>query len=136
MHLKIETDSCCFVTSGAMAAPEGKLLSTDKTVAAQIAQWAAFADSEITAYHGAMSGMVAGYFAYAKPTYTSFAQKLESRLTVLNKYLEDKTYLVGDRVTFADVAVAGALFGAFTGKGHADAAVRAKVPNVVRFFET
>jgi hypothetical protein len=51
----------------AMAAPSGKLLSDDKATAAKIADWCAFADTEIASHHGVCQGMIAGYFAYAKP---------------------------------------------------------------------
>lgn len=50
-----------------MAAPSGKLLSDDKATAAKIAEWCAFADTEIAQFHGVCQGMVAGWLAYAKP---------------------------------------------------------------------
>jgi elongation factor 1-gamma len=54
----------------------------------------------------------------------------------LNKYLEDKTYLVGDRVTMADIFVASANMSAFTRSGQLDKAIRSKYNNVIRHFET
>lgn len=51
----------------AQAAPSGKLLSDDKATAAKIAEWCAFADTEIAQYHGICQGMVVGWLAYAKP---------------------------------------------------------------------
>jgi elongation factor 1-gamma len=57
-------------------------------------------------------------------------------LATLNKVLEDKTFLVGDRMTLADIFVASAVFSAFTGRGHVDKATRAKYGNVARHMET
>lgn len=119
-----------------MAAPSGNLLSSDKDVAAKISQWCAFADQEIAAPHGTVAGMIYGYIAYNKPVYTSILAMVEKRLQYLNKYLASNTFLVGDRMTLADIFVASALLGGFTGKGHLDAKFRAKIPNVVRLFET
>ena len=128
--------SGAIATYAAMAAPSGKLLSDDKATSAKIAEWCAFADTEIVQYHGVCQGMVAGWLAYAKPTYTSLFTKLEQRLATLNKVLEDKTFLVGDRMTLADIFVASAVFSAFTGRGHVDKATRAKYGNVARHMET
>ncbi|KAH8089107.1 elongation factor 1-gamma [Filobasidium floriforme] len=128
--------SGAIATYAAMAAPSGKLLSDDKATAAKIAEWCAFADTEIAQYHGVCQGLVAGWLAYAKPTYTSIFTKLEQRLATLNKVLEDKTFLVGDRMTLADIFVASAVFSAFTGRGHVDKATRAKYGNVARHMET
>lgn len=69
-------------------------------------------------------------------TYTSLFGKLEQRLEYLNKTLQDTTFLVGDRLTLADIFVASAVFSAFTGRGQADKATRAKFGNVARHMET
>ncbi len=56
------------------------------------------------------------------------------RLDVLNTELLNKTYLVGERITLADIFLATALVNAFTGQ--IDASYREKIPNVVRYVET
>jgi elongation factor 1-gamma len=84
--------------------------------------------------HSHAMGMIAGRLAYAKPTFTSIYEALVGRLELLNKILLNKTFLVGERITLADIFVATALQNAFTGL--VDKATREKVPNVVRFFET
>jgi elongation factor 1-gamma len=55
-------------------------------------------------------------------------------LAQLNDHLNNQTWLVGERITIADVFVATALGNMFTGL--IDASMRAKIPNVVRYFET
>jgi elongation factor 1-gamma len=55
-------------------------------------------------------------------------------LITLETYLSTRTFLVGDRITLADLAVASVLQRAVSVT--ADAAVRAKLINTVRFLET
>lgn len=56
------------------------------------------------------------------------------RLTTLDKILLHKTYLVGERLTLADIFVVTALGNVFTGL--VDKSAREKIPNVVRYFYT
>lgn len=79
-------------------------------------------------------GILTGRFQYSKPTFQGVYDALVARLETLNKVLLSKTFLVGERITLADIFVATALQNAFTGL--VDKATREKVPNVVRFFET
>jgi glutathione S-transferase len=51
----------------------------------------------------------------------------------LNKHLEDRTYLVGDRITLADLALASAM--AFALTHTLDPEQRAKYPNIMKHFE-
>jgi len=78
--------------------------------------------------------MIAGRFAYSKPTFTSIYEALTGRLQTLDSILLSKTFLVGERITLADVFVVSALGNLFTGL--VDKAARSKIPNVVRYFET
>ena len=66
--------------------------------------------------------------------FTAIIDKVMRRLNVLNTELLNKTYLVGERVTLADIFLATALVNAFTGQ--IDASLREKIPNVVRYVET
>ena len=52
----------------------------------------------------------------------------------MNKHLLDKTYLVNDQITLADIVVASTLLYPF--KLVADAAYLKPYPNVVRWFQT
>lgn len=69
-----------------------------------------------------------------KQAYTAAVDKLQSRLQTLDKILLDRTYIVGERITLADVFVASALVNSFTGA--VDKATREQIPNVVRYFHT
>jgi len=55
-------------------------------------------------------------------------------LKVLNAHLADKTYLVGEKVTLADITVVSALVYPF--KFVADPAFRGQFPHVIRWFTT
>ena len=55
-------------------------------------------------------------------------------LGVLENHLADKTYLVGHRITLADITVASALV--YPYKFLLDPAFRAQFPNVIRWFTT
>jgi len=59
---------------------------------------------------------------------------LANALTVLNNHLTDKTYLVGHKITLADITVVSALVYPF--KFVADASYRAAFPHVMRWFNT
>lgn len=111
-----------------------KLIPADVAAAAEVSAWVAFADQEVSVPLGALNGMIAGYVPYNKPIYTALISKIQRRLEALDKFLQARTFLVGDRITLADVSVAAVLYSGFT--GHLDASVRKTIPNVVRFFET
>jgi elongation factor 1-gamma len=57
-----------------------------------------------------------------------------ARLEVLEQVLLNQTFIVGERITLADVSIVTALANAFSGHIHAE--LRKKVPNTVRYFET
>lgn len=77
---------------------------------------------------------VLGYIPYNAVATTKAKGDLAKALAVLEKHLVDKTYLVGHKITLADIAVVSALVYPF--KFVADAAFRAPFPNVIRWFNT
>jgi len=66
--------------------------------------------------------------------YQAVIDTVMKRLTQLDEILLEKTWLVGERITLADIFVVTALNKAFTGQ--IDASYRSKIPNVVRYAET
>jgi len=94
----------------------------------------AFADQEIVLKHVFAYHLFSNQIPYTKPAYTAAVEKLQDRLVVLDKVLLDRTYIVGERITLADVSLATALSNAFS--GHIHAALRKQIPNAVRYFET
>jgi elongation factor 1-gamma len=75
-----------------------------------------------------------GYVQYNKKNYDQGKQDLHGSLDFINKHLADKTFLVGERITLADISVACSLLLPF--KMVLDPATRAKFQNVTRWFTT
>jgi elongation factor 1-gamma len=63
-----------------------------------------------------------------------FQDRLTSAFTILEKHLVTRTYLATERITLADITLAAELQSAFSTT--VDAALRAKLPNVLRHYET
>jgi len=63
-----------------------------------------------------------------------FRENIDRPIRLINDYLHKTTYLVGHRITVADIILASVLVKIF--EGPYGAAERSKVPNVVRYFET
>lgn len=77
---------------------------------------------------------VAGQMPFHEKAYNKAKSDLTCALSSLNAYLADKTYLVGDSVTLADIVVASALV--YPMKLVCDKAYLKPHGNVVRWFQT
>jgi len=133
-------DGLLLVESSAIAryvaslSPNTQLLGSTKTDAALIDQWVAFAEFEIDSRYKVLYGLLRGYVPYFKPADTASRERLFCALDILNKVLLSKTFIVGHRITHADITLAcvlSAVFSTVAGK-----AEREKIPNVVRYFNT
>lgn len=71
---------------------------------------------------------------YNKPVFEGIVAEIMGRLETLDKILLKKTFIVGERLTIADIFLATALTNAYTAL--IDASLRAKVPNTVRYANT
>ncbi|KAI0285593.1 hypothetical protein BC826DRAFT_1109257 [Russula brevipes] len=121
--------------SVASLAPNSTLIGSSATVAALVDQWVAFTDAEIARYNTLILHLVKGTISpYNKPIHTVFQDRLTSALTVLEKHLANRTFLETERITLADITLAAELQHAFSTT--VDATLRAKLPNVLRHFET
>ncbi|KAH9034536.1 elongation factor 1-gamma [Lactarius hengduanensis] len=119
----------------ASLAPNSSLIGHGATEAALVDQWVAFVDSDIAHYNTLILQLVKGAInPYNKPIHTVFQDRITSALTILEKHLATRTFLVTERITLADVTLAAELQSAFSTT--VDAALRAKLPNVLRHFET
>lgn len=77
---------------------------------------------------------VAGYMPFNASAYEKAKTDLASGLKLLNDYLLDKTYLVGDQITLADISVASTLL--YPLKLVADKGYVKPYGNVIRWFQT
>ncbi|KAI8053688.1 uncharacterized protein B0P05DRAFT_561562 [Gilbertella persicaria] len=110
------------------------LLGTTAAEKALVLQWILFSENEIAANLGTWVYPLLGYFPYMKPNVDSGIEKVKRALGALNKILETKTYLVGESVTLADIAVAASLVLGFVNVF--DKAFRAEFKNVTRYYTT
>jgi len=76
----------------------------------------------------------AGYMPFQKAAYEKSKADLANGLTILDNHLNDKTYLVNDQITLADITVASALV--YPMKLVCDKAYLKPFPNLVRWFTT
>lgn len=76
----------------------------------------------------------AGYMPFQKAAYEKAKGDLGSGLAILNTHLQDKTYLVNDQITLADITVASALV--YPMKLVCDKNYLKPYQNVVRWFQT
>jgi elongation factor 1-gamma len=66
--------------------------------------------------------------------HTVFQDRLTSALTIVEKHLATRTYLVTERITLADISLAAEIQSAFSTT--VDASLRARLPHVLRHYET
>lgn len=136
----LETPSGCIFESNAIARYVGKarrdtdFCGSTFFESGQVDSWMDFSAHELELPVTLWLYPVLGYMS-ANAELTAKAKADVARaLTTLNTHLNDKTYLVGDKVTLADVTVASTLVYVF--KFLADPVYRKKFGNVVRWFET
>ncbi|KAI8322891.1 elongation factor EF-1 gamma subunit [Martensiomyces pterosporus] len=100
----------------------------------KILQYILFAESEILqATHG-WQKPIQGSTVYFKPAVDQAEKNIDRYLGALNDVLLDKTFLVGERLTVADIVVASDLHPLFT--EYLDKQRRLKYRNVTRYFKT
>ena len=126
--------SCIFAFPVASLSDNAKLLGTDAKSAALVEQWISFADDEILNPTIQIYLLCNNIVPYNKAAEQRVWDSLDRAFSFLEAELKKKTFLVGHRVTLADLTVASDLSFTF---GHvAGVNFRSKYPNTVRFFNT
>ncbi|KIJ64379.1 hypothetical protein HYDPIDRAFT_28820 [Hydnomerulius pinastri MD-312] len=115
-------------------APNANLLGTTPEDAALVDQWVHFAESEISIMNELIFQMVNSYIAYNKAHHTTFAERQLRSLLTLESHLSTRTFVVGERITLADITIASTLSRAVSLT--VDAQTRTKLPNTIRHLET
>ena len=72
---------------------------------AQINQWIEFASCEINRCHKAIINPVFGWNDFCKDSFDKENNKIKDYLKILEKELDGKNYLVGNRMTLADIVL-------------------------------
>lgn len=127
------------VLSGANAvslylASQGKRDGVDTKQRSQVWQWLSFADNELTPVSCAVVFPLMGMMGVDKKLQQSSHAELMRVLKVLNQALEPRTFLVGESITLADMAVATAILLPF--KYVLEPSDRNGLTNVTRWFTT
>ncbi|XP_022899936.2 elongation factor 1-gamma [Onthophagus taurus] len=101
---------------------------------AQVLQWVGFAESDILPPACAWVFPVLGIMPFNKQTFERSKEDMKLALNVLNTHLLTRTFLVGERVSLADISVACTLLHCYTTTF--DPEYRKPFGNVTRWFTT
>lgn len=101
-------DGKCITESNAIAyyVANKQLRGKDDLERAEIIQWFGFADTEILPASSAWVFPLLGIMPYNKQTVEHAKEDIKKVMTALNSHLLTRTYLVGERLTLADISVA------------------------------
>ncbi|PVF99601.1 eEF1-gamma domain-containing protein [Serendipita vermifera] len=114
--------------------PNANLLGSSFKEAALVDQWVSYLETEILALIRPITGMLNHYKPYHKQTDQQNRELLLRPLGVLDKYLSTRTYLVGERITLADLTVGSVMVVAY--ENVVDKKLREAHPNILRHYET
>ena len=89
-----------------IARKSNSLYGKDAWEQGQVENWLNLTLSELDPFLSAYVMAVAGYEPQTKEKFTQIAKALKDWSKGLEDYLKDKTYLVGDQLTIADIAIA------------------------------
>ncbi|KAF9034031.1 glutathione S-transferase C-terminal-like protein [Panaeolus papilionaceus] len=115
-------------------APSSGLLGHSSEDDAHIDQWVHLVDTEVDAHTTSILRLVYGQGPYNKPTHTTLLERQLRSLKSLNAHLKSNTFFVGERITLADLFVAGLFQRAVESTVSANA--RALLVYLMRHFET
>jgi len=100
----------------------------------QVLQWLSFADSEIVPPSSALVFPLLGIIPQNKQAADRAKEDIKKILSILNEYLLTRTYLVGERITLADIVVSISLLHLY--QHFFEPSFRAPYGNVNRWFTT
>jgi len=114
--------------------PSKNLLGHSMIETAQVDQWLDFTASELEPAVLAWVGPVMGYIPYNSEIHKQAVENVKAALAALNMHLEKHTYLVGERISLADIVAATVLVPLY--QKVLEPRVRNPYHSVNRWFET
>jgi len=115
--------------------PNTGLFGKDQKDAALIDQWVHLVDSEIADNVSLIYRLTTGkIIPYSKTFHTTLTETCQRAAATLDKHLATRTFFVGERITLADIVVAGYIQRVVS--LIFDAPIRAKYPHLMRHMET
>jgi elongation factor 1-gamma len=136
----LETDDGFLFESNAICkyvarlAPATGLLGRTDLEAAQVDQWLDYCTGEIEPSVMAWIGPILGYIPYNADIHTQAVANIKASFQALDRYLERNTYLVGERLTVADIVAAATLVPLYSRVW--EPRLRSPYAAVNRWFET
>ncbi|KAF9113092.1 Elongation factor 1-gamma [Mortierella sp. AM989] len=134
------TDGTIIIESGAIAyylahlKSDSTLIGRSNSEEALIQQWVQFVDCSIIPVISSWLYPILGFTAYNKVVETQAIDRIKFQLATLERHLIKKTYLVGERITLADISGAAGLHQCYNLLFDAD--FRKGFPAVTRWFTT
>jgi len=131
------SDGLCLTESNAIAyyvANEELRGGKEAAARAQVLEFMCWADSDVLPASSTWVFPCMGIMQYNKTNEARAKEDIKAALSCLNKHLLSKTFLVGERISLADIAVACTMLNLF--KYVLDPAFRKPYQNVVRWFTT
>ncbi|KAG0166758.1 Elongation factor 1-gamma [Apophysomyces sp. BC1015] len=110
------------------------LLGTTAAEKALVIQYILFTENELHNHASQWMLPLIGIWPYVKPSVENAEKNLRRALAALDKILLDKTYLVGEQVTYADISVVCGLVAPY--RTLIDKEARQEFKNVTRYFNT
>jgi len=110
------------------------LLGSNNYEASLIQQWVEWVNNELSLPSDAWLYPIFGYAPNNAQATAKAKEDVKKQLHVLNDYLLTRTFLVGQRVSFADIVVSMQLYRMYTSVF--DPNYRRSFPNVTRWFQT
>ncbi|OLY85204.1 Elongation factor 1-gamma [Smittium mucronatum] len=127
-------DSSAIMLYLASKAPNSSLLGKTPEESASILQYMFMVESDIMPASANIIYPTLGFSPYVKPAIQTAEAKLNRALVALNNILVDKTYLVGERMTIADINTVCDLVPIMSQL--LDKKYRMDIRNVTRYFKT
>ncbi|GAA5888504.1 hypothetical protein JCM5296_000655 [Sporobolomyces johnsonii] len=128
------TESVAIATYLAAQNNKAGLLGSTKEDAASVQQWMNWANAHLLIQLAGWFAPLVGIRAYNKAAVDTAKTNTLAQAAYLEKTLASRTFLVGERISLADLFVAAMLASGF--KTVLDAEFRAAHPNVLRHFNT
>jgi len=114
--------------------PEAGLYGNSFYQAGVIDQWLDFITTEVDVARGAWIYPILGYVEFNQAVYEQAKKDMTRIMTVLNTHFLSNTYLVGNQITLADIALTSSLTELF--RRVFDPTFLSSFQNVVRWFTT
>ncbi|KAL2077443.1 hypothetical protein ACEWY4_026947 [Coilia grayii] len=129
-------DGFCLTESNAIAyyLSNDALRGSGAQASAEVLQWVSFADSDIVPPSSTWVFPTLGIMQFNKQAAEQAKEEVKRVLAYLNQHLNTRTFLVGERVSLADITVACSLLWLY--KQVLEPAFRQPYPNLNRWFTT